>query len=537
MLFTTIAISSLGFLQTANAQTLQMALFANQITYLGASFTPLFMLICFADLCKFKINKLFALFCILCALGIFICTSTVEYVPFYYKKFWIVEKFGITILKKEYGFLHKMYYIYIICTNIFGCFIIIKSFTRQQDVSFITSSLLLLSMILSAVGFLIQKVLHLSVSIVPVSNLVSEFFIFILLTRIRLYDIKKIASDFYTEAKTTGLILFDKNNKYLGSDDIAKFWFPEIQKLKLDQTIKNEQTEFLKKISEWQLEKETDTVPFECGDIIVGARKFELKKKAGRLINVIYLSDITQQQKYTQLVENYSKHLEAEVAQKTEKLFQIQNDILRSMANIVEDRDNNTGGHIARTSDVMRIFVTHLKEKSTHLELTDSFAECVIKAAPLHDFGKIAIPDVILNKPGKFTDEEYEKMKEHSTRGAVIVNQILNNANDPFFKLIAVNVAHYHHEKWNGEGYPEKLKETEIPFEARIMALADVFDALVSKRVYKESFDYDRAFSIMEDSCGSHFDPVLCREFIECRPILEKLYSSYEKDSISNANR
>lgn len=153
----------------------------------------------------------------------------------------------------------------------------------------------------------------------------------------------------------------------------------------------------------------------------------------------------------------------------------------------------------------------------------------MIKAAPMHDLGKIAVDDAILRKPGKFTDEEYEIMKSHSAEGARIVESVLAQSDDEEFKRIAINVAHYHHEKWNGTGYPEKISGEDIPFEARIMALADVFDALVSKRCYKESFGYDKAFQIIEESLGSHFDPELGKVFIECREDLEKLYDGYRE--------
>lgn len=527
LLFTTIAVSSLGFLQTACAQNIQMAVSANQITYFGASFTPILMLLCFADLCKYKMNKI--LFCtwVFLSISIFICTSTVQSSHFYYKSFYIIEKYGITIFKKTYGFLHNFYYVYIISTNLFGFYITARATKRQNEVSFITSGLLLLSMFLSLLGFGIQKMLGLSVTIVPMTNLLSELFIFLLLVRIRLYDVRKISSDFIEESKFCGFILFDKNGKYLGSDPIAKIWFPEINQLKLDQQIPRSDSPFLNKIHTWINDGFNSNEYFETNDQIIQASLYQLKKKTVKAITVVNLLDNTQQQKYTHLVENYNMDLEAKVEQKTERLCQIQNDILISMANIIESRDNNTGGHVARTSDVVKIFISHLKKNGNHPELTEEFSECVIKAAPLHDFGKIAIPDMILNKPGKFTDEEYNVMKMHSAKGAVIVNKILNNADDPFFKLIAVNVAHYHHEKWNGQGYPEQLSENSIPFEARIMALADVFDALVSKRVYKDSFSYDEAFEIMEKSMGSHFDPELCREFIECRPQLEQLYNSY----------
>ena len=155
------------------------------------------------------------------------------------------------------------------------------------------------------------------------------------------------------------------------------------------------------------------------------------------------------------------------------------------------------------------------------------FLRQVEKAAPMHDLGKIAIDDKILRKPGKYTEEEYAQMKKHAEEGARIVENILQGVEEYSFVEIAKNVAHYHHEKWNGKGYPEGLSGTDIPVEARIMALADVFDALVSKRCYKEAFSYDKAFAIIKESLGEHFDPELGRIFLECRTDLEALYDGY----------
>lgn len=213
--------------------------------------------------------------------------------------------------------------------------------------------------------------------------------------------------------------------------------------------------------------------------------------------------------------------------EKNQKILAIQNSIIKGMAVMVESRDNSTGGHINRTSDCVKIFINKLVTTEEFKNLSPTFCSSVIKAAPMHDLGKIAVDDEVLRKPGKFTDEEYEKMKAHSKEGAYIVEKVLSQVDDEEFKTIAINVAHYHHEKWNGTGYPEKISETQIPLEARIMALADVFDALVSKRCYKESFSYDKAFNIIEESLGSHFDPTLGRIFIECRPELEALYNGY----------
>ena len=161
-------------------------------------------------------------------------------------------------------------------------------------------------------------------------------------------------------------------------------------------------------------------------------------------------------------------------------------------------------------------------------EKIQKFLQMVIKAAPMHDLGKIAVDDAILRKNGKFTDEEYEQMKRHSAEGAKIVRNILLGVEEQEFVDIAENIAHYHHEKWNGQGYPEGKSGIDIPVEARIMALADVFDALVSKRCYKEKMDYDKAFAIIEESLGSHFDPELGKMFLRCRPQLEEYYDGME---------
>lgn len=211
------------------------------------------------------------------------------------------------------------------------------------------------------------------------------------------------------------------------------------------------------------------------------------------------------------------------IAEKNNRIASIQNSIIRGMAVMVESRDNSTGGHINRTSECVRVFVGKMR-KDSRFNISESFEQAIIKAAPMHDLGKIAVDDAILRKPGRFTDEEFAIMKKHSEEGAKIVAEVLKESDDEEFKAIAENVAHYHHEKWDGNGYPEGIKGTDIPYEARIMALADVFDALVSKRCYKESMGYDKAFGIIQESLGTHFDPELGEFFISCRKDLEELY-------------
>ena len=197
------------------------------------------------------------------------------------------------------------------------------------------------------------------------------------------------------------------------------------------------------------------------------------------------------------------------------------------MASIVENKDDNTGGHVKRTSDVIRILIDVIKETEI-LDLSEQFCEDLIKAAPMHDLGKVGINDKILCKPGRLTEEEFAIMQTHVLKSENLVNNILQGVEEDHFIKVARNVAKYHHEKWNGNGYPEHLKEENIPLEARIMAIADVYDALVSKRCYKKSMSFEEAETVMLESMGSHFDPNLKQVFILSKPKLEEYYRQNE---------
>lgn len=202
----------------------------------------------------------------------------------------------------------------------------------------------------------------------------------------------------------------------------------------------------------------------------------------------------------------------------------VQDKIIYSMSNLIENRDTNTGYHVKRTSEVVRILVNELKKKDK--KHSSTYWNSVINAAPMHDLGKISIPDNILQKPGKLTPEEFAIIKTHSQRSADIINQVLGEIESKEFLTIATNIARYHHEWFDGTGYPAGLKSEQIPYEARIMAIADVYDALVSKRCYKLPQTSEEAFNIIKESMGSHFDPALFETFEICYPKLIEYYQS-----------
>ena len=189
-----------------------------------------------------------------------------------------------------------------------------------------------------------------------------------------------------------------------------------------------------------------------------------------------------------------------------------------SMALVVESRDIETGAHIKRTKLYIKLLCSYMLEKGLYRErLSQEFSEIMYRASPLHDIGKVAIPDTILKKPGRLTREEFEVMKTHAIIGKNILDNALIGDKDNKFLKVARNIAHYHHEKWDGTGYPQGLKGKNIPIEGRIMAIADVYDALTSKRVYKESFDFEIAEEIIVNEKGNHFDPLLVEIFMELK--------------------
>lgn len=240
---------------------------------------------------------------------------------------------------------------------------------------------------------------------------------------------------------------------------------------------------------------------------------------ATMLICLIYCVTITSH------LNQYKENLEQEIEQKNlsitlhnEKMLSLQDNIIIGMANLIESRDGDTGEHIKRTSFYVNLLACALKEKGLYTDLlTDSYIELLTKAAPMHDIGKIIVPDHILQKPGRLTAEEFETIKQHSAAGGRIVREVLGSIEETDYIEIAADMAAYHHEKWNGSGYSEGLSQEDIPLSARIMAIADVFDALVSKRCYKSAMPVEEAFAEIKRSTGTHFDPQLVSVFFELK--------------------
>ncbi len=229
--------------------------------------------------------------------------------------------------------------------------------------------------------------------------------------------------------------------------------------------------------------------------------------------------------RYAEELQGYQATLEERVEAQTKKIkeqalerIRMQESVIEGMAAIIESRDNSTGEHVRNTKRYVSMMADYMLENNIYPEtVNEKFTVYIRNAAPLHDVGKILISDVILNKPGKFTPEEFEIMKTHAFLGGDIVEKILAGNAEPELLQMAKEIVCCHHEKWDGSGYPMGLRGSEIPLSARIMAVADVFDALVCKRVYKEAMAEEHAFSILREDAGKHFDPVLVDVFFAIR--------------------
>jgi putative two-component system response regulator len=220
------------------------------------------------------------------------------------------------------------------------------------------------------------------------------------------------------------------------------------------------------------------------------------------------------------LLNHIKTHLDIDelIRERTAQIRRLQDGIVTVLADVVEERDIDTGGHNDRTAAYVEILISAMKERGVYAdEMRDWDLKMVVSSARLHDMGKIHIVDKVLNKPGKLDSEEYELMKLHSMEGVRIIDRMIWQTGEEEFLHNAKLFAEYHHEHWDGTGYPHGLKGTEIPLQGRIMAIVDVFDALVSKRSYKESFTNEEAMQIIKADAGKHFDPKIVEVFLQVK--------------------
>lgn len=262
---------------------------------------------------------------------------------------------------------------------------------------------------------------------------------------------------------------------------------------------------------------------FQNGGVDYIQKPFEIAEVNARVKTHLRLHDLQME------LEKHNEHLNQLVKEKVKEISESQMATIFALAKLAEFRDDKTGKHINRTQLLCRLIAEklsiHFKNK---YRISTEFIENLEKASPLHDIGKVGIKDAILLKPGKLTPAEFEEIKQHTTLGANKLREVFSNYPNNKFIEIGIEIAQSHHEKWDGGGYPEGLVGDAIPLSARIMALSDVYDALRSKRVYKDAYSHVKACEIIIEERGKHFDPLIVDIFIEFDQELKKAYTTTE---------
>jgi putative two-component system response regulator len=231
------------------------------------------------------------------------------------------------------------------------------------------------------------------------------------------------------------------------------------------------------------------------------------------------------------LLNRIKTHLDIDelIRERTEQLHRLQNSIVSVLADMVENRDKGTGGHIERTSVYIKILLDEMRAQGVYSDEIGRWdPEKLISAARMHDLGKISITDVIVNKPDKLTEDEYELMKTHAMEGERIIDEIISRTGEGEFLRSARMFAGSHHERWDGKGYPRGLKGEEIPLQGRIMAIVDVYDALVSERPYKKAFPDEVAVKIIMENAGTHYDPKIAEVFFSVKDRFKSVKAGLE---------
>ena len=492
-------IDFVGYLMEITSSSMETALMGLKFSYLGKPFITLGMFFFVMTYCRVSISK--KVTALLMAIHVIFSISVFasEDYSFFFKSISFVKEEGFVRLVCEPGPLYYTYLLFILMGTTFcvKCSVTewMKSKTRVEKLQAVHILLMVISMA-AGLGVYMSGITQ-GYDATQVSNLVNLLLLAISIFRYRLFEVLTLAKEKALNDYQDGLIVVDNRDMVIYSNFLAKEIYPALAT--------DDYKEVLEEISEHASTQ---------GNLFYNKKVFTIQKQAiiqegiayGRTYKIIDITDSY----------NYATRLQSDVEKKTRQIKNMQSSVIESFANMIEARDGITGQHIKHTSEYVRILIHGLQELGTYKDiLTDEYVATVIDVAPLHDVGKIAIMDQVLKKNDKLTDEEFDTIKTHPKVGSQIVEDILRGMESDEYIRIAKDVALYHHEKWNGTGYPMGLRGNKIPLCARIMAVADVYDAFRSKRSYKESFSKEKSRQIIEEGAGVHFDPVIVKVFLD----------------------
>ncbi|MBQ1459252.1 MAG: HD domain-containing protein [Butyrivibrio sp.] len=451
----------------------------------------------------------------------------------YYKNVTLIDTGLGTATKMVNGPLKIIHWIYLILVLGIIIALMIMAIVRKGTYSRRTLTLYSLLTGVGILVYIIESILDVDFSNLPALYVTADILIALNYDHAHTHDIACLISEQQKYHGTKGYVAFDLDRNFLSCNSKIYDFVPELKKQIVDENLPPDselRSIFYSLIDDYRRDIK-NVKKFDHDGRICQCEISEFSiRKDGKVQGYLFdIDDVTEEEKVLQLMKDYNTTLNKEVDIKTESIKNIQEKVVLGLANMVENRDNNTGGHVKRTSDLIKIVVNEAKRQGVY-SISEQYAEDIVRAAPMHDIGKITIENSILCKPGDLTKEEFNIMKTHSVKSGEFVNLILKGVEEKHFVDVAYNVARYHHERWDGRGYPEGLVGEMIPLEARLMAIADVYDALVSQRYYKKAIKYEEAAKIMVEGMGSQFDPNMLSVFLGCRHELEEYYKDIQED-------
>ena len=509
---------SLGYWLGIQANSAAAIIIAYKLMYLGGCSLYFLFVLFFVRYYKIKAPILFfPVFGLLCIL-LTGATLTIDLHHYFYQSFTFAYETGVPVLIKEYGILHTIYLVMEAAVALGLIVLVIVQSSKRKDKEKWEPFLLVAVPLIPAAIHLSKLYQPTQIDLASIGILISEMLLIVLIYRLKSYDINDTAKQLIIDSMDDAIIVVDHNYRYKEANEQAIVLFPDFAKAKKDTRLAEISVDLD------QILRAAETSLLHLENRIYEPRIRTIRRHSQIRGFVIWYQDVTEAEKRKELILNYQQDLEQEVVKKTAQIKEIQEQIIISFANIIEIRDTITGEHVRRTSLYAEKIAAVLLQNGDYPETVNAqFIRLLYAAAPLHDVGKIMVSDSILNKPGKLTEAEWILMKKHAENGQNILKNALAKIEDADYYQMVCEVARYHHERWIGGGYPDALSGEAIPLSARIMAIADVFDALTSARPYKEIYDYDTAFEIIKNERGLQFDPLLVDAFLSIRKEIEAI--------------
>lgn len=501
-----------GYTLEMEAKTQELAMQSVKMTYIGKPFVVFTMYVFVMEYCGVSIKKSRRNFFYAICVAIAGLVYTNEYHHLFYSSVSYTNDGLFPHLVLKHGIFYNLYSIILLYYFVGMVYVCVRKY-RQNDSEIIRKQVsVLMVMVLFSCGCLVLFLFNLTngYDTTALAYIVAVFLFERLMRKYKLFDTLTLAKEEAVEHMSNGLIVVNVYGDMVYSNDEADRVLLYIRKHGnkgieyLEELANNSKYMFVDECSQGDGNKHADSE--KCVYELTMHEIFRNENSYGK---ILLITEITDSYYYTERLQN-------ELKKKTREVISIQRDIIGSFASMIEARDGITGLHIKNTANLVKVLVNVMKNNPKYSGIiTDEYAQMTAAAAHLHDIGKIAIPDRILQKEGKLTDEEFAIMKTHPVEGAKILENTIKGLESDAYYQIAHDMVLYHHEKYDGSGYPTGISGKNIPLTARIMAVADVYDALRSKRHYKDGFSKKKSMAIMEESKGTHFDADIVTIFLE----------------------